>query len=240
MWKHLNKSLPLGIFFCSLAAWSFVHLPGRLSQMTEGWSWEEKTSCCVGSRLPWRRRLRCSRSSWVLRSPREGVRPAGRGAAGPAGDAGLGRGPALRPRSLGTPGTPSKQMCSHSWKPVRRGPGGLAGAVATSAPCGRRADDAGPRGLAGALVQPGPSLLFAPPGARDGRPPERAAGPSVRAAGADWPAGRRGRGRAVPAGGQRRRLLLEDLDALGPRRPGGDLRNYRRSSKSPFSNELVS
>lgn len=85
-------------------------------------------------------------------------------------------------------------------------------------PCS--SDEGGPAGGGGRGAGPARALsAVRPTRGRVVRPPERAAGPSVRAAGAYWSAGRRGRGPGRSPDGQRPLLFQEDLEALSPRRP---------------------
>lgn len=106
----------------------------------------------------------------------------------------------LGPRSLRALG-PSKLKCVRTAERAAAVVPGLARARPAAAACGKRAVDgrtAGSRG-AGTTQASAPSAHL---GARAGPPRERAAGPSVREAGADWPAGRRGRTGAGRGRGQ--------------------------------------
>lgn len=105
-----------------------------------------------------------------------------------------GEGGGWRARGAFVHGMLSKQMCPRSWKRGSRGPRGLARAVPTRRRVGGGPATAWPEG-GGWGAGPARALsAVRPTRGRDGRPPERAAGPSVRAAGAYWSAGRRGRG----------------------------------------------
>ena len=128
----------------------------------------------------------------------------------------------LGPRSLRALG-PSKLKCVRTAERAAAVVPGLARARPAAAASGKRAVDGRTAGSRGA----GPARASAPSahlGARAGPPHERAAGPSVRAVGADWPAGRRGRdggaGLGPPSRGPRRRRFHEDLDSLSSGRGG--------------------
>lgn len=97
----------------------------------------------------------------------------------------------LGPRSLRALG-PSKLKCVRTAERAAAVVPGLARARPAAAACGKRAVDGRTAGSRGAGTTRA-SALSAHLGARAGPPRERAAGPSVREAGADWPAGRRGR-----------------------------------------------
>lgn len=148
--------------------------------------------------------MRLSGWIWVRDSP------SGRRAAGRAG----GRGAA------GGPGEPSYAGCCLS-RCVRAAESAAA-VVPGDSPvpfrqggeweAGRRRP--GRRGVAGALVRPGPSRPFVPPGAAMGGP---LSGQRGRQSGRPAPIGQQAGGggaRAVLPGGQRRLLFQEDLDAL--------------------------
>lgn len=92
--------------------------------------------------------------------------------------------------------------------------------------------DGGGRGGAG----PARAMSVYPPhlGARAGRPPERAAGPSVRASGADWLVGRRGRGKGWSSRWAAASLPRRPWRAvLGPRRPEQQLNEQPELCRQP-------
>lgn len=93
----------------------------------------------------------------------------------------------------------------------------------------------GRRGRGAPLVQPGPRRRPPTSAPRAGRPGERAAGPSVRAAGADWPSGRSGAGLGrlpVGRGGVASTKTLSSF-LLRPRWPGRQSRGQPEAFEEP-------